>query len=131
MGAEEASSWVFAGKWHYLQEATQHTWCGIPVPEETEQVAASVVLADIRENRTSVCGACERHQEAAAPIPPSAEEANKNLTQEQQEIRAKLEGESARRVKARAAEELDRKSRSTSRGPHTVPGGLPGLGKRK
>lgn len=124
-------TWVLSGKWHELETPTTAlTHCGLRVSLEAA-VSANEATDEIGRNRTSVCGTCERIKAATVRKAHGLAGPRKALDEDQARVARWLEQEARGRKRHQTAVEKDRSgSRSSSKGPSTVSGGLPGLGKK-
>ena len=130
-GAVERT-WVLSGKWHELETPlTALTHCGLRVSLE-DAVSAAEATDEIGRNRTSVCGTCERVKISTVEKARGLASPRKALDEDQVRVAQWLGQEARRRKRLQKAADKDKSgSRSGGKGPRTVSGGLPGLGKKR
>lgn len=132
MDADKERTWVLSGKWHELETPfAALTHCGLVVNLQ-DAVTADEANDEIGRNRTSVCGTCERLRASTVRKARGLARPRKALDDEQLRVARWLEQEARRRKRLQAAADKDKSgSRSGGKGPRTVSGGLPGLGKKR
>jgi hypothetical protein len=120
------------GKWHELETPLAAlTHCGLRVNVH-DAVTADEANDEIGRNRTSVCGTCGRVKASTVRWARGLASSRKPLDDEQLRVARSLEQEARRRKRLQKAAKWDRSgSRSSRKGPRTVSGGLPGLGKKR
>lgn len=124
-------AWILLeGAWHRVSSHEEQTACNLALGAGSVLVGAPEVLDDIRQNRTTICGPCDRHAyEATGDVSADHPE----LTERQREVsefRSERRREEQKRRKLRAAIARDKDSDPKSESVRTVSGGLPGLGRR-
>lgn len=131
MDADKGRTWVLSGKWHELETPLAAlTHCGLRVNVQ-DAVTADEANHEIGRNRTSVCGTCGRVKASTVRKARGLASPRKPLDEEQLRVARWLQQEARRRKRLQNAAEKDRSgSRSSRKGPSTVSGGLPGLGKK-
>ena len=138
--------WCLSEKWHRVDKGDTHaSLCGISLPSALGANTSDEVIADVRANKTTVCGSCDRIAalEIASFTPQGAASSHKasrnqargadnSLTEEQRKIRDRLEKRNPEAAARRAAQSLDAEARGRrSRSVRTVSGGLPTQGKKR
>lgn len=131
--ADDSRRWTFiSGKWHELGALGQVSLCGQLPTSGFTSYTSSEVVQEVRLNKTTVCGRCDKIASTTRRPTSSRTErpTSAPLTPEQQAMRDKEAEQAKQTARLRAAKEADQSSIPADRSVKAMRGGLPGLGKR-
>jgi hypothetical protein len=130
--AANRPKWVLLdGRFHRVDPGSLplETLCKRAVPDSATLKSAAEVMIQIRAERTSVCGSCDREYDRINWRVSGREPVR--LTLEQQEVAESIKADRERRRRLRNQLEADTESRQQDKSVRALNGGLPGLGKRR